>query len=256
MRKLILIFTFICSVYTVSAQLDTDADFKRQVYDNEATGSFFFHTRGYGITFKRQYFIDGYNKQGYEISFLNLRHPKEVQFPIQVSDNSKGFVFGKLNSFFTLRGGYGRDRIIYDKTDKGTVSITAHLFGGASIGLLKPVYLQIERLGDPTDPIIIVEERYNPDEHDLNNIFGGAAFTKGIGETEIQMGVYTKFGISFDYHHKDYRISSLEAGIAFDYFFKEVPIMATRDNPQFGGVENYSLFTTLYVSLNFGKKWN
>ncbi len=248
MRKLYLILTFVFIGCSVSAQLDTDADFKRQVYDNEATGAFFFHSKGYGITFRRQYFMNGYNKQGYEISFLNLRHPKEVKSFNPFNDNARGFVYGRLNSFFTLRAGYGRERIIYDKTDQGTVSITAHWYGGPSVGLLKPVYLEIEKRDDPTVPLIIVVEKYDPTRHPINDIFGGASFARGIGETEVQMGLYTKFGVSFDYHHKDERISSIEAGVAIDYFFKEVPIMAAT--------ENYSFFTTVYLSFNFGKKWN
>lgn len=233
----------------VVAQLETSADFKRQVYKKEVTFGISGHSRGYAINTRIQKFIDGYNKHGMEIELTKLRHPKEVKTPnTQTYNASRGFVYNRINSFYSLRAGYIREKILFDKTDKGTVSISLITSGGLSLGLLKPVYVVVGGGNELTEIV-----RYNPSDPLQSNVQGEANFFRGVGETKLYPGVYLKMGMNFDYQLVEKKVTAIEAGIIYDYFVREVPIFYERD----GGEDiNWAGFFQFYVAFNLGYRKN
>ncbi len=246
-----LIITLSVLSFQCLAQLETSADFKRQVYDRVYTLGVIGHSRGYAINGRYLKFQDGFNLHGLEIDLTKLRHPKEVRTPNQFFSNSRGYVYGRLNSFYSVRAGYVRERILYDKTDQGTVSIALTYAGGASLGLLKPIYLQVFEETRPGSPIsILTTVRYNPEEHNVSNIYGEANFFKGFGEMSLKPGIYGKVGFVFDFNLLDRKVTSLEVGALYDLFFTEVPIFYEED----GNDINEIGFFQLYVAVNFGYK--
>jgi hypothetical protein len=243
----------VMSCWVAQAQLTTDADFKRTVYTDDYSIGIMLHSKGYGANFRRLYYMDGFNKQGWEIDLVNIRHEKEVNIYNPFDNSARGFVFGKINSFYSLRSGYVRDFILVDKTDQGTVALDLILSGGLSLGLVKPVYLEIyEAVGNGS--FILVTERYDPDIHNFIDIYGRASFFTGFNEIQFHPGVYLKAGVSFDFNLFDDRLTTLETGVVADYFPEEVPIMYTGSGSD--GLENHNLFVQLYLTVNFGKKWN
>jgi hypothetical protein len=236
-------------VYSLQAQLETSADFRRTVYDREYTIGISGHSRGYTLNGRYLKYQDGFVKQGFEIDLVKLRHPKEVRSTI-VSSGSRGFVFGRINSFYSLRGGYIREEILYDKTDQGTVSISLVTSGGLSLGLLKPVFVDVlveDELGR-TNP---VAERYNPPEQNAS-ILGESGWFTGITKTQLRPGIYAKVGVAFDYDFLDSKVTSLEAGIIYDYFFVDVPIFYEPSGEDL----NIPGFFQVYIAANFGYKKN
>lgn len=237
-------------------QLETDADWKRQVYDREFTGGILLHTRGYGVNFRYLKFKDGYKKYGFEYDLVNIRHPKEVKFPSPVYYNAtRGFAYGKLNGLYALRVGYGRDKILVDKTDQGSISISWATFGGASFGFLKPVFLDVVR-ETPQGMPVLSTERYNPEVHNYLEIYGQAPFFTGIEETALRMGVYVKTGFVFDYNWKDQKITALEIGAIVDYYPTWFGLYSAENVPIMYEAENYNLWLQFYLTISFGKKWN
>jgi hypothetical protein len=234
---------------SMQAQLDTDADFKRQVYDRAYTGGVSFHTRGYTLSGRFLKYLDGYNAAGFELDLVKIRHPKETISSEDIFNNYRGFVKGRINSFYSLRAGYVRERVLFDKTDQGSVSISYNFSGGLSLGVLKPIYLAVDEFtpdGDFVTNIIRYTGETNP-----ANINGEANFLRGIEETNFKPGVYIKGGVSFDYQLLDDKITSVEAGVIYDYFFTEVPIFFESENDI-----NWSGFFQLYITVNFGYKLN
>lgn len=258
MRKLLVIAAILTS-FCGSAQLTTEADFKRQVYDNEMTGGIMLHTRGFGINLRRMRFRDGYSKWGWEIDAVSIRHPKEVKLQSQLYFNSsRSFVYGKLNGLYSIRFGYGRDKILVDKTDKGSISISWITMGGPSFGFLKPVFLEVADEDPLAGPDVRRTERYNPEVHDYTDIYGQAPFFTGIEKSSLRLGVYFKTGFSFDFNLSDKKVTTIEVGGIADYFPSyglysddKVPIMYET-----GTVENYNLWLQFYITFNFGGKWN
>ena len=245
---LLFIIGFGCSA-GLMAQLSTDADFKRQVYDREYTMGLSFHSRGYALNGRYLKYLDGFNKHGLEIDLTKLRHPKETHQNFVAATGVRGFVYGRVNSFYALRAGYAREKILFDKTDQGSVSIAWNYSGGLSLGLLKPVYVMVPRGGDYNNTLEPV--RYDPEEHDL--VVGEANYFKGIGGTKLRPGIYAKTGFIFDYDLLDKKVTAIEGGFIFDYYFAKVPIFYFQQGDK---DQNLSGFYQLYVTFNFGYKKN
>lgn len=235
------------------AQIETSADWKRQRYDREYTFGLVGHTRGYGVDFRYLKFTDAFNKKGLEFEFTKLRHPKEVsKSPDQSTGNAKGFVYGRENTFFSLRTGYLYERILFDKTDQGTVSISLMLSGGLSLGLLKPIYVEVpEEEGTTFSPKKI--ERYDHNELLGSTILGEAGFFHGIGNTKLHPGIFVKVGTNFNYQLLERKVTSLEAGIVYDLFYREVPIFYENSS---GEDVNLQGFFQMYLAFNFGYRKN
>jgi hypothetical protein len=159
-------------------------------------------------------------------------------------------VFGKLNTLFLLRAGIGSRKVIFSKAERGGVEVNYILLFGSSLGLAKPVYLDIGYKTDVPTEIKIVTEKYDPNNknHTPDNIYGRSGFLKGIDEVTFHPGLYSKFGFNFDWCGFDEGVKSLEFGVALDAFAQKIPIMALTENKQF--------FLSFYVSLIYGKKWN
>lgn len=255
MVKAYFIVAIVCLPMFVHGQLDTEADWKRQVYDREFTGGIVFHSRGYAITFRNLHFDDGFNKWGMEFDLASIRHPKEIKFPSPYYFNSsRSFVYGKLNGLYALRAGYGRDKVLIDKTDQGSISISWVTFGGLSLGILKPIYLEIVK--ETPQGSVLSTERYNPEVHDYSDIYGQAPFFTGIEKSAIRAGVYFKTGFAFDYNWSDKKVTTLEIGAVLDYFPQWFGLYSDPEVPIMYDTKNYNAWLQFYVSFNFGSKWN
>ncbi|MCB0803945.1 MAG: hypothetical protein KDB74_12675, partial [Flavobacteriales bacterium] len=116
---------------------------KTTVYQDELSGGLGFHTNGFSLNFRYGKYHGAFKKQVYEIEFATLKHPKEIKTISRFEDDVKGYVFGKLNSFFTFRPSIGFHNIFIPKQSIRGVSITYLFHIGPSLGLAKPIYLNI-----------------------------------------------------------------------------------------------------------------
>lgn len=216
---------------------------------NERTYGALIHTLGLGILYRNGKHLTGYKKLMYEGELVMMEDPKEKFIPGGASDqNSKSFIYGKLNYLFILRGGVGRQRVIRSKPYWGGVEIRNFYSGGVDFGFTKPVYLYIiESSSSPTDQTLVAE-RFDPNHVNLNNIYGRAPFTTGFNKMSFYPGLYGKFAFSFEFGHDDTKIRCLEVGVILDKFIKSVPIMYS--------VDNHGIFGTAYLSYSFGRRFN
>ncbi len=243
----IYLLLFIWASTHAPAQEVSSGDYRRIVYENDFSLGLHLHTRGYGISFRRGYYPTNFRKYGFETDILNLRHEKEIKTFGILPGNNRGFVLNKINSFFSLRTGMFREKILYDRYDRNGIIISWLLGGGFSIGFVKPVYIELENTESSFGQDRVLIRRYNPSEPQ-QNILGQAGFFQGIGETKIEPGLYVKTSFLFDYLGVDESIKSLEVGVVADAFRKEIPIFYDFVNP--------SVFIQLYCNINFGKRWN
>lgn len=214
---------------------------------NEATGGLNFHTNGWGLQFRRSFNLTGYKKLMFEGDFVGMKHPKEVKSVNQAFDNARSYVYGKLNSFSILRAGVGRQHTLYSKAEKNGVEVRFLYSGGLSLGILKPVYLNILKPTGNFGEFDVVTEKYNPDEHYIDNIYGRAPFTEGLDQLFFRPGAYAKVGFNFEYAPVFEDVKALEIGVILDAYPQEVPIMAFAENKQ--------LFLTFYLTIMYGRKW-
>jgi hypothetical protein len=225
------------------------------LYRFQESGGIMVHSNGFGVQYQRGKFLTGYSKGYFEAQLANFRHPKEVKAENPGFDNSKGYFYGKLNSLFMLRGGVGYQKVIYTKPRQRGVEVSYVAFAGASMGLLKPVYLIIARDVPNQIQYEPVTERYDPAQHFTDNIIGRAPFSRGLGEISIVPGAYGRVGLNFDFYNRvpedeqrgQEKVRALETGICIDAYPKKMPIMANE--------QNKPVLLTVYLSLSYGRKW-
>lgn len=220
------------------------SDQPRIFYRNEKSIGVLLNTNGYGVSGRYSKRINARKKTIYELDLIGIKHPKEVKITNYYNSN-KSYVFGKLNSFFDIRAGYGRQKEMFRKADRGGISIRRFYSFGPSLGLLKPVYYEViqSNSSNPNDRYL-EQEKFNSSTHQ-GNIWGKASFFKGIDEISVVPGAYGRVGLSFEYSRHDITLHALETGFTLDIFPKAIPIMATEKN-------NF-IFFSLFISYRFGK---
>jgi hypothetical protein len=219
------------------------------LYRNESSFSAYVHSAGgLGIAYRRGYHVNGFRKRMLEIEMQNFKHPKEIKSINPNHEGTKGFSYGKLNSFLVIRPGLGFQNILFEKTEKKNVEIRFSYFIGATLTFAKPVYLEIFVPSlDSTKRYDISTERYDPNRHDPSDIYGKAPFFKGIDKTRIYPGGYAKIALSFEYGKRYNVIKAIETGAVIDVYPTVLPMMAFNKNQQ--------VFVSLYLKMVWGKKW-
>lgn len=208
------------------------------------------NSNGWGLKFLKGKNITALRQFMWEIEFSTYKEAKEVRIINPYFSNSKSYIYGKLNSLYFLRGGLGFQHILNRKPYWGGVQLSYHYYGGFSLGLAKPVYLYIiHRIPPQGDTYDIVEEKYNPDIHFVDdNIYGRASFLSGFTEMKFYPGLYIKGGLDFEFGARSKSMQILEIGATLDYSPIPIPIMAY--NPK------RNLFLTIYLSFSLGKRYN
>ncbi|MBN2173456.1 MAG: hypothetical protein JW731_04955 [Bacteroidales bacterium] len=207
-----------------------------------------FHSQGWGIKFNKGYNKTAFTKRVLEFEMVEIQSPKQIRTINPYFTNSKSYIYGKLNTVFVFRGSYGMHKLLNRKPYWGGVELRFFYMGGASLGITKPIYLYILNASPIFYEYTITEEKYDPENHFIDNIFGRAPFTRGFNELSVYPGLNAKVGLDFDYGVYRTKVKSLEIGAIFEFFPRAVPIMAFNDPEYF--------FLTFYLNFNFGKRYN
>jgi hypothetical protein len=239
MRKIFLamiLFAFCCLPSLLAQEIDVGEPeallVRKRQWDVYGT----VHTNGFGLgsQFGRQHSI--HLRSGFDVEYTYYRHFKEQR----LRDEQTIIVYGKLNYFGMLRGGYGFTRILNTKPYWGGVEVAYFLYGGVSLGLSVPVYVKVRSDGD------IDTKRYDPQIHRQGNIMGMAPFWTGFKEIKPHPGLYLKTGLSFDFAGNDARILKMDIGVASDIYL--IPVEKIAFSPK-----QYVLLTG-YLTIHFGKR--
>ena len=229
----------------------------------EMSGSYKQHTDGWSLVAQRE-FIRNEDPDNPFTTFLwfefsEKKHPKEVK----QQNNSyliinpgelkpMGYKYGKINNFYALKLGYGRQKPISGKIDKTNVQVSWVYAAALSFGFLKPYYLDVLM---PEGNVFIrktvkyTEETrpYFLDLFNKNSIIGGTNFIRGINELKILPGLAVRSGFNFDYAPTRKTFTGIELGVSAELYTKEATIMAIAPNR--------SWFVNLYADFHFGKRW-
>lgn len=213
---------------------------------NESAFGINIHSGGWGFGYRKGFHATGYKKRMLEFELVSMKHPKEVKTVNPYIENAKGFVYGKQYSIEIFRAGYGLQKVIYSKSDKNGLEIRYNGYLGVSTSFAKPVYLKILFVDD-NGYTTIIDEKYDPNKHDIIDIVGKSSFYTGISGTKIYPGLYGRFSLGFEYGDNYKKVRTLEAGVVVDGYLDEIPIMALTDNS--------NIFVSLYLAYYFGKRW-
>ena len=224
---------------------------KGVVYKDEFGVNFTLHTNGFRLGFDKGKIKTYYKTTYYHFDFGYIRHPKEIRQSLSYQSNldvNTSFVYGKQNSFFVFRGGFGNKRYYSEKAKKKGIAVGVNYEYGATLGMLKPYYLVFSQRVDGQR--IIFEEKYRSSFEEIfldeTKIQGRAGFFKGFDEVKFVPGIHGKGGVHFALGAFDQYVTAIEVGVMIDIFLKSVPIMVVENNNPY--------FFNLYLTLQIGKR--
>lgn len=241
----------LCCLVPLIAYAQGEIDTQDKIlYRNERSLAFLLNSNGMGGNFRFAKRITYLRKTLYEVDLVNVKHPKEVRLytSSSTSNTSKSYIYGKTNSFLNLRAGIGFQREIFQKQDRGGISIRYFYSLGPDLGLAKPIYYNYITILyiDGQVSYEYSTEKFGDSQHAYpTEITGRASFFKGFSEISLIPGAFGKLGLTMEFGRNEQIINAIEAGLVVDAFIKKVPIMATEDN-------NW-LFLSLFISYRFGR---
>ncbi|MCF8303043.1 MAG: hypothetical protein K9I94_07190 [Bacteroidales bacterium] len=221
------------------------------LFQKAISGGVFLHTTGWGLQFRKWDNITFFKQRMLELEFEEIKSAKEKKTINPYFANAKRYVFGKLNNFYVLRAGYGIQNLLNEKPYWGGVSVSYFYYGGLAAGIVKPVYIymiEYDIISTYYLEYSLVSERYDPDKHFADNIYGKAPFTDGIENIKFRPGLYGKFGFSFEFGDRNQSIKTLDVGASLEFYPKGIQLMA------FNPTQNF--FLNGYVAFSFGKRYN
>lgn len=212
-----------------------DFEKKGVVYKKARAVGVNFHSSGWGFDMDFINTENIFKQKFYRIELINIKHPKEIKQQVQTrggTTNNRAYVYGKENAFYNINFSRGIKRMLADKGRKNGVELSWIWTYGASLGILKPYYLNL-CYGSPTfcEPR---EEKYSEENSDVfldqNVILGRARPTIGWQESKIIPGIRSSLSINVDYAVFDDYIQAIEAGIFINAYYKRVPLMLVNTN--------------------------
>lgn len=180
----------------------------------------------------------------YTAEITEIKQRKEEKSGNPQSFFSNSYVLGKINNFYQVKLGFGKQYILGQKGNKNGVALTASLQGGIDIGLLKPYYLQVQDANQEdktvsyySDSAAFISPRF---------IYGGGGFTKGWNELKIKPGLFIKTALRFDFGRYNENVQALEIGMSLEAFSQKIPILLYNKQQQ--------LFFQGHVAYVFGRR--
>jgi hypothetical protein len=254
--RLLSILFLILSGYFINAQVTLQpkqSETKKLgvVYNSEFAINGYLHTKGWGFGVIFGEIKTYYKTSFYHLDFSTIKHPKEHRPTDQINQFnilSRPYIYAKENSFYAIRGGIGEKRYFSEKAKRRGLAVGVSYQFGASIGVLKPYYLDIRI--DETGNNLTESQKYSEENRDkfLNPRYvdGSSGFFKGFNELDFALGVHVKGGAHLAWGAYDKKVKALEIGLMLDLFFQDIPIMIEERNRPY--------FLNLYLNLQFGKR--
>lgn len=223
------------------------------IYNRETSFNFKMTTnRGFapGLEFGR--LRTYYKTTYYHISLGEIKHPKEQRQSADpsVSRSFRPYVYGKQNNLFMLRGGWGVKRYFSEKARQKGVAVGMSYSFGPTLGLLKPYYLALARVGNSPGESRVTHEKYSEENAsvflDNTRILGASPFTRGFGEISFLPGGNASLALHMDWGAFDEFVKAFEIGLMLDVFAKDAPILVSE--------ENHQIFFNFFINLQLGKR--
>ena len=198
------------------------------VYSKEWAVAFLFNTNGLGIGSRFTTIKNTKVAFHRELSFTEFTHPQQLSTSNPYYPDAKSYYFGKVNSFYALKAGWGIARTLTQKPLLNGVKLSINSSIGTSIGFEKPTYLQIIQPDANYQAFVLTTERYSAEKHFAENIYGGASWFKGIDETQANVGIYTNVAINMEFGLKNRGLYAIETGFNLDYYPSGITLMAFK----------------------------
>ncbi len=239
---------FLLPAQNIDIQSDDDRPLEEKlIYTRQNTFNAAIHSQGFGVGFKIGRIKSINVTRNWEAEVISLHSLKEIKTMNLSHYNSRPFVYGKLNSVYVARFGYGEERRIFGKPYWGGIETRWTYEAGVSLALSKPYYYYVVAYQPSSTGgyIETVEEQTYTEGID---IIGKAPFTKGLGETKPSPGVHASLGMSFDFGKSRTKVQAVNIDVKAECFPLGLSIMDSERGKMF--------FITFMLSYNWGSRFN
>lgn len=236
-------------------QIDINADENKPleeklIYTKQNTYFVGLNSRGFEGGFRIGKIKNIYTTTQWEFELTSLHSLKEIRTINTTVANVRPYVYGKLNSVFVLRAGYGAEKRLYGKPYWGGVEMRWTYEAGASLAFQKPYYYyvivyEIDASGNYNE--VIAEQTFE-NKSQWRDILGRSSFFKGFNKIVPSPGIHAKTGFSFDFAKSRTSINAVNVGAVAEFYPLGVSIMDSERKKMF--------FLTFYVSYNWGSRFN
>lgn len=209
-------------------------------------------TNGYGIFYEIGRFKSPRTANLYLIELTEIKHPKEDKTQTGNGFVSNSFIYGKINNFYQLKLGFGKQHILGQKGNKNGVAVMGLYQGGLSLGFLRPYYVNIQESGGETAIKYDSEDREKFLEPGL--ITGSSGLGKGWGEMKLKPGAFLKTSLRFDFGRYNELIQALQAGLSVEAYGDQIEIMAPVGRNGEEAVKPSRLFFQGHLAFVFGRR--
>ena len=229
---------------------DTPLD-ERIVYSHQNTGHVGVNSQGFQIGFNIGRIKNIHTINFWEGELGTLNSLKEIRLSSGYGSRwARPFVYGKINSVFVLRAGFGQERRIYGKPYWGGVELRWFYEGGASLAFMKPYYYNVivyTPNGNGTYTETLEEHRFD-EQNQWMEIVGRASFFKGFNELKLSPGIHAKGGLNFDFSKSESNVRALQCGLELECYPMGVTIIDSQRNRR--------LFLTFFLAFHWGSRFN
>lgn len=253
MKQFLFFFLMLCTIVCYGQEessLDQDKIFKKEV-----TLNLKIHTSGYGVGIDYGLIRKKSTLLGH-LSGSSIKHAKEYRRRFEntssLGNPSRAFIYGKQNSFYSLKLGVGQKFNLSATSKERGVTVGASYHLGPNLGIIKPYYLELIRLIEGTNSYELVTERITEENKaeflDPFSIYGYGGFGYGLDELSAVIGGYAQGSLRFEWGTRRYFIRAIETGLMIEAFPRTVPIMVEDE------VQNNFLFVNLFIAIQIGKR--
>lgn len=174
------------------------------------------------------------------VDLINVRHPAEV------SSEGSSFKEKKINYLYSIRGRYGKEFLLFQKSNQQGVQINAHIAGGPTIGLESPYYIL-----DANNNYV----KYDPRVYDIDQIAGVGLPFQGLFESKIIPGANFKGSLQFEFGTFKSNITGVEIGFNVEAFTRAPLLQFESDDPQgVSSVKNKPYFMAAFINIFYGNR--
>lgn len=233
-------------MFIVSQVIAQQADkiVKKPILKYESSFGINLNSDGWGFGYRHGKSKSFTDKKTWDISFYFIKDSKQYRF-YPYDNSAKSYFYGKKIYFYSLQVLRGRQKTISEKPYWGGVKLRYFYFGGLNLGIGNPVYLYINNYDNGS---LLTLEKYDPQRHSKDNIWGKGPYVKGFSSLEIYPGLSFKIGLNAEFGPYQEDTKSFEVGVIVDAYAIPVQIMGFN-------TPKYAMFR-IYVGYRFGKRYN
>lgn len=180
----------------------------------------------------------------YSLELSDIRHPKEEKIGTSEGFFSNSFIYGKINSFYQAKLGFGQQYIFGQKGNKNGVAVTGSVTGGLALGFLKPYYLEI--LDSVGQAGYVKYSQQDSVRFLTGAIIDNGGLFRGFNEVQLKPGLFVRTALRFDFGRYNESIQALEIGLSMEGYAQKIPIMLFTEPKQ--------LFFQGHIAFVFGRR--